>query len=193
MPEMTVGIYDRALFVDHQRERAWFVHHGFGWHCTEQGSGRDCSATAADARTTSFELCADVRGLPRDEFCRTRCIIYAIQALPARPRCAPQPGDSRYQVRRRRRYCWGFVQTRSGVSGMFKQIEKLSLARQMWMQAGLDCTDALDRARVGSRPGARFRILRPSSGPSRASQARLLWRHPVAALLDSEWKCWSMA
>ena len=34
MPEMTVGIYDRALFVDHQRERAWFVHHGFGWHCT---------------------------------------------------------------------------------------------------------------------------------------------------------------
>ena len=28
MPEMAVGIYDRALVVDHQRKRAWFVHHG---------------------------------------------------------------------------------------------------------------------------------------------------------------------
>jgi para-aminobenzoate synthetase component 1 len=28
LPEMAVGIYDRALVVDHQLERAWFVHRG---------------------------------------------------------------------------------------------------------------------------------------------------------------------
>ena len=28
VPEMAVGIYDRALVVDHLEQRAWFVHRG---------------------------------------------------------------------------------------------------------------------------------------------------------------------
>ncbi len=30
LPEMAVGIYDRALVVDHETQRAWFVHRGLG-------------------------------------------------------------------------------------------------------------------------------------------------------------------
>ena len=30
LPEMAVGIYDRALVVDHEIQRAWFVHRGLG-------------------------------------------------------------------------------------------------------------------------------------------------------------------
>ena len=36
LPEMAVGIYDRALVVDHETQRAWFVHRGLGGAEVEQ-------------------------------------------------------------------------------------------------------------------------------------------------------------